>query len=122
MLFAVAKWSDHSGHASGAGGSGGAGAEELTKKRMLSFPAALRIYLAVEPVDMRKQFNGLWTLALEKFKEDPRCGALFVFVNKDKDRLKMLTSMALGLGFLPSAWRRGDLVGRHAVRMRAPPP
>ena len=26
---------------------------------MLTFPSALRIYLAVEPVDMRKQFNGL---------------------------------------------------------------
>lgn len=57
---------------------------------MLSFPSALRIYLAVEPVDMRKQFNGLWTLALEKLEEDPRRGALFVFINKDKDRLKML--------------------------------
>jgi len=26
---------------------------------MLTFPSALRIYLAVEPVDMRKQFTGL---------------------------------------------------------------
>lgn len=26
---------------------------------MLTFPSALKIYLAVEPVDMRKSFNGL---------------------------------------------------------------
>ncbi len=26
---------------------------------MLPFPAGFKIYLAVEPVDMRKQFNGL---------------------------------------------------------------
>lgn len=28
---------------------------------MLAFPAAIKIYLAVQPVDMRKQFNGLNT-------------------------------------------------------------
>jgi hypothetical protein len=27
---------------------------------MLAFPAAIRIFLAVRPVDMRKSFNGLW--------------------------------------------------------------
>ncbi|MDO8540259.1 MAG: IS66 family insertion sequence element accessory protein TnpB [Opitutaceae bacterium] len=57
---------------------------------MLTFPSALKIYLAVEPVDMRKAFNGLWTVAEQKLREDPRNGAVFVFVNKDRDRLKML--------------------------------
>jgi transposase len=57
---------------------------------MLTFPSALRIYLAVEPVDMRKQFNGLWSAAQDKLNENPRSGALFVFVNKDRDRIKML--------------------------------
>ena len=52
---------------------------------MLTFPSALKIYLAVEPVDMRKQFNGLWNLAEEKLRENPRGGAVFVFVNKDRD-------------------------------------
>lgn len=57
---------------------------------MLSFPSALKIYLAVESVDMRKAFNGLWVIAEQKLREDPRQGALFVFANKDRDRLKML--------------------------------
>ena len=57
---------------------------------MLTFPSALKIYLAVEPVDMRKSFNGLWSQAEQKLREDPRQGALFVFANKDGDRLKML--------------------------------
>jgi transposase len=57
---------------------------------MLTFSATQRIYLAVEPVDMRKQFNGLWALAAEKFEEDPFGGALFVFTNKDRDRVKIL--------------------------------
>lgn len=57
---------------------------------MFAFPTALKIYLAVEPVDMRKQFNGLWAMAQEKLEEDPRQGAVFVFVNKPRDRLKIL--------------------------------
>ena len=57
---------------------------------MLTFAPTQRIYLAVEPVDMRKQFNGLWALASEKLQEDPFSGSLFVFTNKAHDRLKML--------------------------------
>lgn len=57
---------------------------------MLAFPASMKIYLAREPVDMRKQFDGLWAVAQEKLREDPRKGAIFVFVNKRRNRLKML--------------------------------
>ena len=57
---------------------------------MLTFASTQRIFLALEPVDMRKQFNGLWAVAQEKLREDPKSGALFVFTNKDRDRLKIL--------------------------------
>ena len=57
---------------------------------MFAFPAALRIYVAVEPVDMRKQSNGLWAHAEQALGENPKSGALFVFANKSRDRLKIL--------------------------------
>ncbi len=57
---------------------------------MLTFPSALKIYLAVEPVDMRKSFNGPWRVAKQELQENPRPGAVFVFADKDHDRLKML--------------------------------
>ena len=57
---------------------------------MLTFPTALRIFLAVEPVDMRKSFNGLWSLTEQKLQENPRQGAVFVFTNKNRDRIKLL--------------------------------
>lgn len=57
---------------------------------MLTFPSALRIYLAVEAVDMRKQYDGLWSLAQDKLQENPRSGAVFVFVNKHRNRIKLL--------------------------------
>ena len=36
---------------------------------MLSFPGSLKIYVAIEPLDMRKSFNGLHAVALAKLKE-----------------------------------------------------
>ena len=57
---------------------------------MFSFPNQTRVYLAVQPVDMRKSFNGLWTEASEVLREDPFSGSLFVFSNKRRDRLKIL--------------------------------
>lgn len=57
---------------------------------MLAFPSAIKIYLAVAPVDMRQQFNGLWFHAANVLKTDPREGAVFVFANKKHDRVKLL--------------------------------
>jgi transposase len=57
---------------------------------MFIFPNKTKIYLAVKPVDMRKSFNGLWSEASEQLKEDPFSGALFVFTNKRRDRIKVL--------------------------------
>jgi transposase len=74
---------------------------------MLTFPSALKIYLAVEPVDIRKSFNGLWRQAEQKLREDPRGGAVFVFVNKDRDRLKMLYWDGTGVWIFAKRLERG---------------
>ena len=57
---------------------------------MFSFPAQTRVYLAVEAVDMRKSFNGLWSEAVGCLREDPFNGSLFVFMNRARDRVKIL--------------------------------
>lgn len=54
---------------------------------LIGLPQGLRIYLAVEPVDMRKQYDGLWALASQHLGLDPKGGALFVFTNKNRDRV-----------------------------------
>jgi transposase len=74
---------------------------------MLTFAPTQRIYLAVEPVDMRKQFNGLWALASEKLQEDPFSGSLFVFTNKAHDRLKMLFWDGSGVWVLAKRLEKG---------------
>ena len=45
---------------------------------MLTFSGSLKVFVAVEPCDMRKGFNGLHAMASERLGEDPRQGALFV--------------------------------------------
>ena len=57
---------------------------------MLSLPSALRIFLAVEPADMRKGFDGLSQLVRDRIAQDPLSGHLFVFRNKRRDRIKIL--------------------------------
>ena len=57
---------------------------------MLSIPANVRLYLCATPVDMRKSFDGLHTLVLQVFGVNPLDGHLFLFVNRRRDRLKIL--------------------------------
>jgi transposase len=57
---------------------------------VLSLPSALRIFLAVQPADMRKGFDGLAQLVREVIDQDPLSGHLFVFSNRKRDRIKIL--------------------------------
>lgn len=57
---------------------------------MLSFAGSLRVFVALDPCDMRKGFNGLHALVTERLQEEPRSGALFVFTNRRRNRLKIL--------------------------------
>jgi len=50
----------------------------------------LKVVLAVEPVDLRKSFNGLYAIACDQLAEDPGKGALFVFSNRSRTRIKVL--------------------------------
>ena len=57
---------------------------------MLSLPPAVRLFVARDPVDMRKAFDGLAALVRETLREDPYSGHLYVFLNRRKDRIKVL--------------------------------
>ena len=57
---------------------------------ILSFSGALRIFVAVDPMDLRKSFNGLEGVVREQLEEDPHSGALFVFTNRRHSRLNIL--------------------------------
>lgn len=52
--------------------------------------AAVPIYLALEPTDMRKSFDTLAARVRDHLGCDPLSGAWFVFRNKSGNRLKIL--------------------------------
>jgi transposase len=57
---------------------------------LLSLPAAVRIWLAIRPCDLRKSFDTLAELVRQQLQSDPLSGQLFVFRNKRGDRVKLL--------------------------------
>jgi len=57
---------------------------------MLSVSRATRIFVALNPVDMRKSFNGLYAYVQTVLGQDPLTGHLFVFTNRLKNRMKVI--------------------------------
>jgi transposase len=92
---------------------------------MLSFAGSIRVFLAVEPIDMRKGFEGLYGLVGERLGEEVRSGALFVFVNKRHSRLKVLYFDGTGLWLLTKrleegtfAWPKLEEIGAAKLALR----
>jgi len=57
---------------------------------MFALSSSLRFYLYHLPTDMRKSFCGLGGIVTNELGTDPSDGSVFVFVNKRRDRLKLL--------------------------------
>jgi transposase len=57
---------------------------------MLSFSGSLKVFVSVEPCDMRRSFDGLHNAVGALLGEDPKSGALFAFTNKRRSQLKIL--------------------------------
>jgi len=74
---------------------------------MLSLSGSLKIYLAVEPADMRKGFTGLWALTVNVLKEDPTAGALFAFTNQRRNRVKLLYWDGSGMWIMTKRLEQG---------------
>jgi transposase len=53
-------------------------------------PSSVRIFVCSEPQDMRRSFDALALVVRESLVKDPQSGALFVFINKRANRLKVM--------------------------------
>ncbi len=57
---------------------------------MISLPSSVRVFLHAPPTDLRKGFDALCGLVTTAFSQDPTSGHLFLFVNRRRDRMKIL--------------------------------
>ena len=57
---------------------------------MLTLPAAVRIFVAAEPVDLRRGFDGLAAATRSVIQQDPTNGHVFCFLNRSRNRIKLL--------------------------------
>jgi len=64
---------------------------------MLSLSPATRIFIALEPVDLRQSFNGLQARVQSVLEQDPLSGHVFLFTNRHRNRLKLLLWDGSGL-------------------------
>jgi transposase len=74
---------------------------------MLSFTGSLKVYVAVEPCDMRKGYEGLAALVATALQQDLRGGALFAFSNRRRTRLKVLYFDGTGLWLMTKRLEEG---------------
>ena len=57
---------------------------------MLMVPSNARLFLCQTPVNMRKSFEGLSALVEQMFPGELLSGALFIFLSRQKDHMKVL--------------------------------
>jgi len=58
---------------------------------MIHLTSQTRIHLAIKPQDFRKQIDGLIAIVQQKLEKDPRSGAMYVFINRSKTMLRILS-------------------------------
>lgn len=76
---------------------------------MMGLTNNLRIFLALEPCDMRKSFTGLTSIAEQLRPDGLKGGALFLFTNKRRNRLKALYFDRSGMCVLAKRLEVGTL-------------
>lgn len=74
---------------------------------MLTFPPSVRIFVALDPVDMRKSHFGLAAIVREQLDIDPLSGHLVFFVNRRRNLAKILFFDRTGLALLYKRLERG---------------
>lgn len=57
---------------------------------MFAFSSNHRFHLYREPTDMRKSFDGLSGLVKNELNRTPLSGDVFLFINKGRDKMKLL--------------------------------
>lgn len=76
---------------------------------MLSFGPQMSIFIAVKPVDFRLGIDGLAQRCRSILAQDPMSGGVFVFRNRKRNAIKILTYDGQGFVLCHKRWSSGRL-------------
>ena len=79
---------------------------------MWMLPSSVKIYVASEPTDLRRGFDGLVAATRSVIGQSPLSGHLFVFVNRRRNRVKILSWDRTGYVLLYKRLERGSFERR----------
>jgi transposase len=75
---------------------------------VLSLPPTVRVFVATEPVDLRKSFDALALVVEHVLKQDPLSGHLFVFVGRRRHLVRVLFWDRSGFALFSKRLERGQ--------------
>mgnify|MGYP003993715837 FL=1 len=78
---------------------------------MISLTADTPILLATHPADFRKGIDGIAALCRQQLAQNPRNGTVFVFINRTKTQLRMLTYDGTGFWLMTKRLSQGRFKG-----------
>jgi len=95
---------------------------------MIHLTSETEIFFCVQPADFRKGIDGLAAVCIHQLKVQPRSGALFVFINRNKTMVRTLTYDGNGFWLMTKrlskgkfkAWpaKQSDLTHCSAITLR----
>jgi transposase len=74
---------------------------------MMLLPRAVRVYVATQPVSLRKSFDGLSNEVRQVLAHDPLSGHVFVFLNRRRNQVKLLLWTRGGFTIVHKRLERG---------------
>jgi len=81
---------------------------------MLSITPGRRIWLCLEPTDMRRSFDGLSAMVSNHLGENPTSGHWFVFINRRRTQIKLLAFEGDGYCVWSKRLEQGQFAGFSA--------
>jgi transposase len=74
---------------------------------VILLPRAVRVYVATQPVSLRRSFDGLSNEVRAVLGRDPLSGHVFVFLNRRKNQVKLLVWTRGGFTIIHKRLERG---------------
>ncbi len=77
---------------------------------MIQLTPQMRLLVAIEPVDFRKGIDGLCAVCRQRLEQDPFAGTLFVFINRSRQAIRLLSYDSQGFWLCHKRLSRGRFV------------